>query len=364
MHRRGIAVNDESRGNTLKRMSFVPAACRCLPGFCAGVALLVFACLPSRAMAACELGTGGVYRVSLSLPASVTVPRDAPAGTVITSARYTYSFNQSKPVGVYCTTGTTVENQSGSGVQSSNGIIPTGTRGIGYRLRLEADGYAPDTGSYTIPVSVFNTASRCGYPASGKCYVYLGTPVVLELVKTGDVPPNAVIAGGLLFTQRIGGLAASTVTLSTPQVSVASQSCTVTSSKVNVRFGRIGAHMFGGVGSAASAVPLGISIDCRGVSSRIAVTFTDVSSPNNRSNVLSLTSDSTARGFGIQILSDARPISFGPDSSVAGSPNQVVIGTVSNTIYEVPFSARYIRTASDIKAGTANGLATFTMSYQ
>ncbi|WP_162999393.1 fimbrial protein [Burkholderia sp. Nafp2/4-1b] len=364
MSRRAIPVNDESRGNTLKRMPFIPAARRHLLGVCAGVPLLAFACLPSRAMAACELGTGGVYRVSLALPASVTVPRDAPAGTVIASARYNYSYNQAYPVGVYCTTGTTVENQSGSGWQSSNGIIPTGTQGLGYRVRRLASGDALDTGSYTVPVSVFHTPSQCGYPASGKCYGYLGTPVVLELVKTGDVPPNAMITGGLLVTQRIGGLTASTVTLSTPLMTVASQSCTVTSSKVEVRFGRIAAHTLGEVGSAASTVPLGISIDCRGVSSKIAVTFADVSSPNNRSNVLSLTGDSTARGFGIQILSNARPISFGPDSSVAGNPNQVQIGNVSNAIYEAPFSARYIRTASDIKAGTANGLATFTMSYQ
>ncbi|CAD9223354.1 Fimbrial domain-containing protein [Burkholderia cenocepacia] len=337
---------------------------RHLPGFCIGGLLLACGVLPSSARAACELGSGGIYLASLSLPASVTVPRDAPVGAVVASTRFSYAFNQSYPVGVYCTTGTTVDNTSGSGASSSNGIIPTNAPGLGFRLRLGADDYVPDTGSYTVPVSVFNTPSRCGYPASGKCYIYLGTPIVLELVKTGEVSPNTSVSGGLLFTQRLGGLTASKVTLSTPQVKVVPQSCTVTSRSISVQFGQVGANTFQKVGSVSPSVPLGISIDCRGVSSRVAVTFTDVTSPGNRSNVLSLTSASSATGLGIQILSGTRPISFGPDSATAGNPNQVPIGAVNNTVYEAPFSARYIRTASTITGGTANGAATFTMSYQ
>ncbi len=326
--------------------------------------VLLLASLPLSARAACEVGSGGVYRVSLALPSSVTVPRDAPIGSVIASVRYTYSFNQSNPVGVYCTTGTTVENTSGSGKLSTNGVIPTEVNGIGYRLRLESDGYVPDTGSYQVPVSVFNTPSRCGYPASGRCFIYLGTPVVLELVKMGEVPANATVKGGLLFTQRLGGITASTVTLTTPEVRVAAQSCAVTTRDVSVKFGKVNMRELPEMNSVSREQALGITIDCRGVSSKLAVTFTDASNTSNRSNVLSLTSGSSAEGFGIQILSAGNPIRFGPDSPVAGNPNQVLIGEVNNTVYTAPFTARYIRTASAAKAGTANGAASFTVSYQ
>ncbi|MDT1115701.1 fimbrial protein, partial [Pseudomonas aeruginosa] len=85
---------------------------------------------------------------------------------------------------------------------------------------------------------------------------------------------------------------------------------------------------------------------------------------SNRSDVLSLSRDSTATGFGIQILLGAQKVRFGADSRDAGNPNQLLLGTVANRIHEEQFTARYIRTATNAKAGKANGSATFTMSYQ
>lgn len=119
-------------------------------------------------------------------------------------------------------------------------MIPTGTPGIGYRLTAPPEGTALKPGSLPVPLSVFNTPSQCGYPASGKCYVYLGSPITLELVKTGDVQPGAQISGlTTLLTQKIGGVTGSTITLSTPLVQVTPQSCTVSTRppKVSTRWG-------------------------------------------------------------------------------------------------------------------------------
>ncbi|KVH63801.1 adhesin [Burkholderia sp. MSMB1072] len=95
-------------------------------------------------------------------------------------------------------------------------------------------------------------------------------------------------------------------------------------------------------------------------------TLTDASNPANVSNMLSLGPDSTASGVSIQVLhgDNDKLISYGPDSSQAGNPNQWFVGEFGNVDVTIPLKARYVQTASDVKAGTANGRATFTMSYQ
>ena len=91
--------------------------------------------------------------------------------------------------------------------------------------------------------------------------------------------------------------------------------------------------------------------------------LTDVNNPDNTTSILSLTSASTAAGVGIQIVSGESPVGFGPDSSAAGSTNQVMLGTISNTSRNIPFAGRYVQTGS-IAPGTVDGVATFNMSYQ
>ncbi|WP_272016296.1 fimbrial protein [Pseudomonas aeruginosa] len=321
--------------------------------------------LSCSAMAECKLGSGGVYRATLTLPASLSVPRDAAPGSVIASARFNYSFNQSAPVGVHCDTATIAEWIAGNG-QSANaeGVIPTGTPGIGYRLTAPPEGTALKPGSLPVPLSVFNTPSQCGYPASGKCYVYLGAPITLELVKTGDVQPGAQISGlTTLLTQKIGGVTGSTITLSTPLVQVTPQSCTV-STRPPKSFDKVGLSEMKEVNSRSPARSFALIIDCRGTSAKVAVTFTDASSPSNRSDLLSLSQESKANGFGIQILFGNQKVRFGADSRAAGNPNQLVLGDVSNRIHEAQFTAQYVRTSANATAGIANGSATFTMSYQ
>lgn len=57
-------------------------------------------------------------------------------------------------------------------------------------------------------------------------------------------------------------------------------------------------------------------------------------------------------------------VSFGPDSSVAGNTNQWLVGNAISGQMNIPLTVKYVQTAQTIKAGTVNGVATFTMSYQ
>ncbi|RDK04984.1 fimbrial protein [Cupriavidus lacunae] len=311
------------------------------------------------AHAACTLGSGGEYRATVTLPGNVSIPRDAVVGSVIASGTFNYAFNQQSPVGVYCSGSATADYLSGSGATSSNGVIPTGIAGIGYKVT--AASYVLNTGSVTIPT--FDNPANCNNPPSGKCYVYLGAPVLLQLVKTGDIGANAQVPRGVVMTQTIGGIEGSALTLANA-VTVVPTTCTVVQRDIAVTLPSIKASTLAQVGAVSPATAFDLSVNCSGVTSTLAVTFTDGNNAGNRSSALELTSASTASGVGVQILWSGNPVSYGPDSSVAGNVNQVTIGAVSNTVYKAPVSARYVRIASAMNPGAVFAAATFTMSYQ
>jgi len=91
--------------------------------------------------------------------------------------------------------------------------------------------------------------------------------------------------------------------------------------------------------------------------------LTDATTPGNRTDLLTLTSGSTANGVRIRIRNQAdNPVSFGPDAPTAGNTNQWLVGPSDSTT-TIPMTAEYVSTG-DVEAGTANAVATFTMSYQ
>ena len=93
------------------------------------------------------------------------------------------------------------------------------------------------------------------------------------------------------------------------------------------------------------------------------ITLTDSTTAGNRSDLLTLTNDSTARGVGIRIRNPSHaPVHFGPDSSARGTPNQWRVGR-SERAMQIPLSAEYVSTGP-VTPGTVRALATFTLSYQ
>ncbi|MEB2638551.1 fimbrial protein [Burkholderia sp. BCCIQ04A] len=126
-------------------------------------------------------------------------------------------------------------------------------------------------------------------------------------------------------------------------------------------------------GATSSAVPFNIRLMCSGAGhingmpgkALTYITLTDATNPGNRSDMLSLSSDSTATGVGIQILrSDGSVVRYGADSSAEGNPNQWYVGEYGNGTVNIPLKARYAGEGGKVGPGSANGLATFTMSYQ
>jgi type 1 fimbria pilin len=125
---------------------------------------------------------------------------------------------------------------------------------------------------------------------------------------------------------------------------------------------------FTGVGSASTARSFNIALSCSdgdaSVTTRINTTLTDQTNPANLSSMLSLSSTSTAGGVGIQIQDGTAVLSYGPDSDTVGNANQWSAGITGNGSFNIPLTTGYVQTASAITPGTANGMATITMSYR
>lgn len=97
---------------------------------------------------------------------------------------------------------------------------------------------------------------------------------------------------------------------------------------------------------------------------KVSIVITDAVSPSNRTDVLTLGAESTAKGIGVQVLKDQRTtVLFGPDAAGTNVQNQWLIGASPDGVLTLPLSAQYVRTGA-VTPGSVKALATFTMSYQ
>jgi len=340
--------------------------------------LCVLMLMPNRALAACSYGAAQAAEVlNVTMPANVTIPRDAPLGTVIAIGTITSAaLGGTTPTwGVYCDSASTYSytNMMPGGNTVSNAIWPTGMAGIGYQL-MGNTGTAVSTASGSLPASYFNTGSGTGCPtqATGqKCYVTFAGPLgktTVKFINTGPLTGSYTIPAGDVMQVWIGGMLATDVRLAN-SIQVLGQTCAVTTPSIPVTLGNIKSSVFTATGTKSPAVPFTIGLNCTGVATNVGITFTDNTNTGNTTNILSLTPSTAlpnATGVGIQIVqqSNGTAVKYGPDSAVAGNVNQIMLGASNSSVQSYTFSGQYISTASKVTGGPANGVATFTMSYQ
>jgi type 1 fimbria pilin len=256
------------------------------------------------------------------------------------------------------------------GTSGPYNTVNTGIPGIGARFSWSGGPFG--LGAGYLPQL---TTSYVSNPASFKWNT--GT-ITFELVQTGPLQPGNYTLGttrmvltdpsySSVLVQEPVYINGTTTPL--PVVIVQHPTCNVSSPSIQVPLGSVPLKSFSGVGSTSPVQPsFNISLSCSGgdtgVMTSVYTTLTDQTNPANQSNTLSLSAGSTARGIGIQVLNGNTVISYGPDSAVVGNPNQWLAGSAGNGTFNIPLTARYVQTAPTVTAGTANGLATFTMSYQ
>ncbi|VWC65364.1 fimbrial protein [Burkholderia lata] len=239
----------------------------------------------------------------------------------------------------------------------------TSVKGVGVRLR-----YGGNATSGWWPY---------GFERATQMIVTSPSPIVVEFVKIGPITSQGALwgeLGGIWVGTRYGyfqfvSFQITGSILIKPKV----PTCSVATKKIDVQLSPSGGFTtrdFNGVGSTTPERDFSIKLDCaggdEGTSTNAYVTLTDNTNPGNLSNQLSLSPDSEAAGFAVQVLKSGTPLNFGPDSSAAGNPNQWKAGNIQQGagVFTIPLTARYIQTAAKVKGGTANAIATFTMSYQ
>lgn len=297
-------------------------------------------------------------------PATINVPANAAVGSVIgtVSASFPdtgdYAFT-------YC-----------SGVDAY-GSANLGIRYIGARTPLGGNLY--DTGIPGVAYRVSSSSMDCSqglWPISCP-YLYYAMgwyprTIKVELIKTGPIPAGGTWSGDIAYTQALSSSGAVTTTFMTyrwsgPLVIVPSNpSCTVSTPNVSVNLGTMSAA--GAVGATSNPVDFNLKLSCTagstaGASTNVYVTVTDSTNPGNRTNTMKLASGSTATGVGIQVLWNGTPVTFGADSSTIGNAGQWLAASTTGADVTIPLKGRYIKTLSTATAGTANGVATFTIAY-
>ncbi|WP_197523911.1 fimbrial protein [Cupriavidus sp. USMAHM13] len=325
-----------------------------------GVAIL--ALLSSYANAKCTVKTDAGKEVDYLV---VTLPKFSPPpfdpnvkeGAVIFTSSGTSTGSGGR---AYCdsTVGLVGYFGSTSPAPGKYNTYPTPVAGVGVRIR----GGINTTEWW--PQSTSGTGTDYGLAA--------GTEFTIELVKTGDITAAGILSGeiGMTYIVMHEKQIRSIVTNGSINIVPKVPTCNVLTPKVGVELGKATTSELKSVGATSSPKSFEVRLQCSGgnpgTSTKMYMTLTDSANPANETDTLSLASGSQAKGFGIQVLraSDDTLVSYGPDSAAAGNTNQWKVGSFGNVNVTIPFKARYVRTSSSIVPGTANGTATFTMSYQ
>jgi type 1 fimbria pilin len=173
-------------------------------------------------------------------------------------------------------------------------------------------------------------------------------PLLSESYETSDNAGRVWNQSPVYTGSASGALSAATCSAQTPTVAVNLSTPTL--------------RAFANIGSVAGRQSFHLDFACA-TGAQVSIVITDAVAPSNRSNVLTPSADSTAKGIGIQVLkADGSPVLFGPDQAGAGVENQWLIGASPTGMLVLPLSAQYIRTGA-VTAGSVKALATFTMSY-
>ncbi|NHB86219.1 fimbrial protein [Photorhabdus tasmaniensis] len=140
---------------------------------------------------------------------------------------------------------------------------------------------------------------------------------------------------------------------------IKTQTCSTTTPRPMVDFGRVNSSLFKGIGSTAGNAGFNIEIKCtKSVKPKITFSGEKVNyAPDSIIQLNNPDSKNTAKGVGIQILyMGTTPVSL---------ESPLVFGyATANTTYTLPFTARYYQTDEKITGGKANAIAHFTIQYE
>lgn len=305
------------------------------------------------------IGAGFAYAgpkdLSVNLGSSETISRDVPAGTELSKRK---SGNENVKWMFQKSVRTTGE-VSGTLVPGYSDVYQTNLSGVG--VRFHGSPWHSSKGWRTMPFSV--TSSRSG-PAG--IYVTALMRGAAQLVIVGPVEPGKLTSFPTASLRYVD--VGSDKTLGdfrikiTGAPTIKARGCSVETPNIMVDMPTLSTSALREIGAGAGRRPFDIRLSCdAGVN--VHTTLTDATAPGNRSTLLSLARGSSADGVAFRVLHDGKPVQFGPESAVAGTPGQFQVKKSEKGALTIPLEVEYVATG-DVSPGAAEGNALFTMSYQ
>lgn len=244
-----------------------------------------------------------------------------------------------------------------------NSIYTTNIPGIGIRLYREADNNTNFSGYYPY--------QRGGI--SGNRYLADGYFVV-EIIKIASQTGSGTLVPGRYSSYYIRGYPDKpflTSTVNANAITIASSSCEI-QGNINkvVQLPTVTKAGFKGVGSTQGEQTFDINILCNGginptgyeEKNVISLTY-DFTQDGTNNQVLANTAAASekANGVGVQLLWN-----YQNKNQVIKKGDKLALGTLSSNQtlqYNVPMTARYYQTATNVTAGKVRAMATVTIEY-
>ncbi|MCA8157744.1 fimbrial protein [Burkholderia contaminans] len=361
-----------SRNSHLQKTDTHPSNLKKALYFSIGMAT-IFWSMNTQAAATCS---GGGITSTISMPATLSVPRDAVAGANLTgwilgtAVTSTFKCNTSRTnsagVGVmYGGSGTYtgIRIAGPSGEAESAPVFSTNIRGIG--LAVAARVYANTCGWQSwVPINkpvdpyIITKASCNGIiQANGVqvafAYVKLNDPVSVGGYITSENALNA-------YAQHVGNQLGGTWSPNYYQNSstlIIPQTCSTPN--VTVDMGTVRTDSFTGVGSKSALKVANISLlNCPSGIKTVSYQIDPVTPVLDATNSVVALAPPSATGVGLQLTDLYRvPLQFGkalPFTNYSSSGGN----------FSIPMLAFYYQTGSVVTPGQANTFVVFTMTYQ
>lgn len=253
-------------------------------------------------------------------------------------------------------------------VATYGNVYRTNIAGIGVATNVIANRPAGCQGTPYLP---FQCDGSGGLPAGR------GMTLRFTFIRIGTISAASQSLTGSMAAWNHGGAGSTNPRLnftwgSAVTISPRRPTCSVAvgDRTVGVNLGDVAASAFTGVGSTAGGQNFNLAVTCTGgdpgaLARTVNVRATDATRPTNTSQVLSLTTASTATGVGVQMRRGATVLTYGATTGTATDANQWTAGSVGTGVsgLTIPLSARYVQTAAPVTAGTANAQAIFTMVF-
>ncbi len=331
---------------------------RLITFFARGVVFLIFT---SSASAKCFFYPSGINDLSLSVSFGneLSFVRDSAIGAEVLK----YAQPWSAAGTMYCDNSvynvkTTATVVGGSLVPGYSDVYKTGVDGIGIKFFVTAYG--------ELHTAVAPFSSSVASPGYGEDRPHFPVNGAAKLIVTGQIRGgkiNAALLPSVKVVYQQGSYETQTLTLTVKDsISILSKGCKIENSRINVKMPKVIPQ---DLALPAGTTNFGINLaDCpSGV--KVYATLTDASNISNVSDILTLSSDSTAKGIGFQVSYAGKPVRFGPESALPGTTNQFLINESPGSSISIPMSASYIKTGlTTVRAGVARGQVILNMSYQ